>query len=123
EAPRQRLIPVWRPHDEQYVRAFGGASAQPQTEYFATPEQGLYFENAGVLRSWAATLATRLAALLEPKAIAEELYLSVLTRVPSSAEIDELASTCAARPPEKKAEALTDLAWGLLTSIEFRFAH
>jgi hypothetical protein len=41
-----------RAHEDQYVRVFGGAAGQPQTEFFATPEQALYFENGGVLRSW-----------------------------------------------------------------------
>ncbi len=112
-----------RPHEEQYVRAFGGAAGQPQTEFFAAPEQALYFENGGVLRGWAAILAARLAALPEPGAMAKELYLSTLTRPPSDAEVNELSSTLAARPAEKKVEALTDTIWALVTSTEFRFAH
>jgi hypothetical protein len=112
-----------RPHEDQYVRSFGGAAGQPQTEFFATPEQALYFENGGVLRGWAGVLATRLAALTDPKTMAEELYLSALTRFPTDAEVGELKATLAARPAEKKGEALTDTIWALLTSNEFRFAH
>jgi len=112
-----------RGHEEQYVRSFGGAPGQPQTDFFATPEQALYFENAGVLRSWAAALANRVAALPDPKAIAEEIYLSVLTRFPGQDEISELIGTLSARPAEKKAEALADYAWALVTSVEFRFSH
>lgn len=112
-----------RPHEEQYVRSFGGAPGQPQTDFFATPEQALYFENAGVLRGWSGILSARLAALKEPAAIAEELYLSTLTRSPTEPEIGDITSTLAARPPEKKTEALTDLAWALVTSVEFRFVH
>ena len=51
------------------------------------------------------------------------MYLSTLTRLPSDAEVAELTSTLAARPPEKKTEALTDFAWALLSSNEFRFVH
>lgn len=112
-----------RGHEDQYVRAFGGAAGQPQTDFFATPEQALYFENGGVLRSWAAGLAGRVAALPDAKTMAEELYLSTLTRLPDSNEVGELTTTLAARPAEKKAEALADVAWALLTSIEFRFSH
>jgi hypothetical protein len=68
-------------------------------------------------------LSARLAALKEPAAVAEELYLSTLTRSPTEAEIGDITSTLAARPPEKKTEALTDLVWALVTSVEFRFVH
>ncbi|MEO8353259.1 MAG: DUF1549 domain-containing protein, partial [Chthoniobacteraceae bacterium] len=112
-----------RGHEDQYVRSFGGAPASPQTDFFATPEQALYFENAGVLRSWVGGLAGRISALPDAKAMAEELYLSTLTRWPADSEVAELAGTISARPPEKKPEAIADLAWALLTSTEFRFAH
>ncbi|MEO7319003.1 MAG: DUF1549 domain-containing protein [Chthoniobacteraceae bacterium] len=112
-----------RPHEDQFVRSFGGAAGVPQGDFFATPEQALYFENGSVLRPWAANLANRAAAILEPKAMAEELYLATLTRMPADAEIAELTAMIAARPPEKKAEALTDYAWALITSVEFRFSH
>jgi hypothetical protein len=55
--------------------------------------------------------------------MAEELYLSTLTRLPSEMEISELTSMLAARPSDKKTEALTDIAWALITSNEFRFRH
>lgn len=112
-----------RGQEDQFVRFFGGGAGQPQTDFFATPEQALYFENGGVIRSWATTLANRAAKLPDTKAMAEEVYLSTLTRLPDEGEIAGLTSTIAAHPPEKKAEALGDVAWALLTSIEFRFAH
>lgn len=112
-----------RPHEDQYIRVFGGAAGQPQTEFFATPEQALYFENGGVLRGWTSTLAARLAALKEPRAIAEELYLTTLTRFPDDSEARDVAGTIAAQPPEKMNVALSDIAWALITSNEFRFSH
>ena len=112
-----------RGHEDQFVRSFGGMAGQPQTDFFATPEQALYFENGGVVRAWAAGLAERVATIPDPKGMAEELYLSTLTRMPAEGEITELAVTLGARPPAKKAEALTDYAWALITSVEFRFSH
>ena len=70
-----------------------------------------------------ALVAPYLESSAEGQAMAEELYLSALTRMPADAEVAELASTIAARPPEKKAEVLTDYAWALITSVEFRFSH
>jgi hypothetical protein len=55
--------------------------------------------------------------------MAEELYLSTLTRMPTEPEKADLAVAIAKRPADKKAEALTDAVWALLTSNEFRFAH
>jgi hypothetical protein len=112
-----------RPHEDQYVRVFAGSPGQPQTDFFATPEQALYFENGGVLRSWTSTLAARLAALKEPRAIAEELYLTTLTRFPEETEARDVSSAISTQPPEKLNAALSDLAWALITSNEFRFAH
>ncbi len=112
-----------RAQEDVFVRFFGGAAGQPQTDFFATPEQALYFENGGVVRGWAATLANRAAALADTRAMAEEIYLSTLTRMPEAAEIAEVEATFAARPKAKKAEVLGDLAWALLSSNEFRFVH
>jgi hypothetical protein len=109
--------------EDQFVRFFGGAAGQPQTDFFATPEQALFFENGGTLRSWAGGLAVRAAALADARAMAEEVYLSTLTRLPEETEVAMLEKVLASRPPEKKAEALGDFAWALLTSTEFRFAH
>ena len=119
----QLLRDKLRPQETVFVRFFGGAPGQPQTDFFATPEQALYFENGGVIHQWAANLATRAAALPDARAMAEEIYLSTLTRMPDAGEVADLAAMLAAHPPEKTAEALGDLAWALLTSNEFRFVH
>ena len=51
-------------------------------------------------------------------ALADELYLSVLTRLPDDEERREATEFLARRP-----DGLADLAWALLTSAEFRFNH
>ena len=112
-----------RAQEDVFVRFFGGAAGQPQTDFFATPEQALYFENGGVVRGWATTLASRAAALPDTSAMAEEIYLSTLTRMPAPGEIEDLDASFAARPEAKKTDVLGDLAWALLTSNEFRFSH
>jgi len=111
-----------RAFEAPFVTAFGGAAGQPQTDFFATPEQALYFENGGVLRGWATTLASATATKTDARAMAEELYLSTLTRMPDAAEIADVEAILAKRP-NKKSEALADYAWALVTSVEFRFSH
>jgi hypothetical protein len=111
-----------RAFEDQFVRVFGGAAGQPQTDFFATPEQALYFENGGVLRGWVTTFANALIAKPDARAMAEDVYLATLTRMPDAAEIAGFEAAIAARP-DKKVEALADYAWALVTSVEFRFSH
>ena len=111
-----------RAHEAQFVSLFGGAAGQPQSDFFATPEQALYFANADPVRSWTQALAKRLLALPDVRALAEELYLCTLTRPPEPVEVAELESTLATRP-EQKQQVLADASWALLTSVEFRFSH
>ena len=110
----------------QFVSLFGGAAGGPQDDFYATPDQALFFANGGVVRSWlaptAGNLTDRLTKLADAKAAAEELYLAVLTRRPSEAESAEVQRRLAARPTEKLAVA-QELAWALLAAAEFRFNH
>ncbi len=57
-------------------------------------------------------------------AFAEELYLSILTRMPNDAERAAVAGYLQeAREADTVAEVPRDLGWALLTSAEFRFNH
>ena len=66
---------------------------------------------------WLANLAAMLKKL-SGDALAEELYLSIFSRLPDAEERRETAEFLARRP-----EGIADLAWGLLASTEFRFNH
>ncbi len=109
-----------------FINLFGAGAGQPQDEFFATVDQALFFANGSQLRGWLApsgdNLCARLAALEGAEAIAEELYLSTLCRRPLPQEIEDVARQLEAAP-EQKAEVVQNLAWGLLTSAEFRFNH
>lgn len=114
-----------RGNENQFISLFGHGAGSPQSDFFATADQALFFENGGALRGWlnpsGENLTGRLMKLTDPKAIAEELYLSVLTREPEPEEVNDLANIMAASKPEAKAETLINLAWALMTSAEFRF--
>lgn len=109
-----------------FVRLFGAAAGQPQDEFFATVDQSLFLANGGSLRSWLSpsgtNLTARLLKLKDDKAVADELYLSVLTRYPTKAEIADVTAYLKNRTKDRTA-ALQEIAWGLLTSAEFRFNH
>jgi hypothetical protein len=116
-----RLAPQAAP----LVKAFAAPPGTPQG-FDATLDQALFLANSPTVRAWLAprpgSLTDRLAALPSADAIAEELYLSVLTRPPEVEDRREVAAFLAARPKDRVA-ALQDLAWALLASAEFRFNH
>lgn len=107
-----------------FVQLFGAGAGQPQSDFFATVDQALFLANGGVVKGWLApagdNLAARLGRLEDPKQLAEELYVSVLTRLPTEPEVAEVAKYLAARPTEKPV-VVQELAWSLLSSAEFRF--
>ncbi len=109
-----------------FVQLFGAGVGQPQSDFFATVDQALFLANGGVVKGWLApsgdNLTGRLLKLEDPSQIADELYVSVLTRLPTDAEKGEVAKYLAARPTDKPL-ALQELAWALLSSAEFRFNH
>jgi hypothetical protein len=108
-----------------FVSLFSTGAGQPQ-DYFATVDQALFFANGGTVVSWLApangNLCDRMIKLDDPKAVADELYMGVLSRKPTDQEIQDVVNYLAARPNEKPA-AVQELAWGLVTSSEFRFNH
>jgi len=109
-----------------FVKLFGHGGGQPQADFFATVDQALFFANGGTVLSWlnpgGNNLAARLSQLPDAAAIAEELYLSVLTRRPSAEETADVSQYVASRADDKPG-AFRDLAWALITSAEFRFGH
>ena len=105
-----------------FIKLFGGAAGEPQSDFYATADQALFFTNGGTVRGWLGTLSGRLNKLTEPKALAEELYLTVLTRRPTAEESALVVKSLAVDAKEKPA-VIRDIAWGLLTSAEFRFNH
>ncbi len=110
------------------VNLFGTQPGDPAygQDFEATLDQTLFLLNGAVLRDWLAVrpgnLLDRLNAEKDANRIADELYLSVLTRTPSAEERKEVADYLLRRG-ENRAMALQDYAWALLTSAEFRFNH
>ncbi len=111
---------------KRFVDLFAAAGGQPQDDFFATVDQALYVRNGSDLRGWlnpqGNNLVERLRAIDEDHRLADELYLSVLTRMPTGEERDDVAAMLAT-PELPRLQAIQEAAWALLTSIEFRFHH
>jgi hypothetical protein len=126
------------PNVRSFLTQFGGVVGQADeaAQATSTVDQALFITNGKPIRSWLSPasgwLIGRSNALTDPSAIAEELYLSVLSRRPVAEELTEVASYLASRttnlaktqnPAQERLAALRELAWGLLASTEFRFNH
>lgn len=106
-----------------YVQIYGGAPGQPQNDFYASPDQALFTANGGAINGWVVpagdNAAERVVKTTDAKVAAEELYLGILTRMPTEQESAEVAAFLAARPD--RAKAAQELVWGLISSAEFRF--
>ncbi|MFT6620094.1 MAG: hypothetical protein ACJASX_003001 [Limisphaerales bacterium] len=111
---------------KRFIALFGGQAGLPQNDFFATADQALFLANDGTVRGWlrpsGENLSGRLLKMEAAGTIAEELYLSILTRQPAAIELASVKDYLKARG-EKKSEAIQELGWALLSSVEFRFKH
>jgi len=109
-----------------FVQLMGNSAGAPQSDFFATVDQALFLANGAMVKSWLVpsgeNLTARLLALPDNKALAAEMYLSVLSRQPTEAEIAQVNAYLTARPNDKPV-AVQEMAWGLISSTEFRFNH
>lgn len=109
-----------------FVAYFAAGAGQPQSDFFATADQALFVANGGTVNSWIAPAAgnvtERLANAGDWKKGAEDLYLSVLGRLPTEQEIADVAGFMSAREKDRPVAA-QELVWALVTSAEFRFNH
>ncbi len=108
-----------------YVQFYGGGAGQPQGDFYASADQALFVSNGGAINSWVVpagdNAAERIVKASDPRVAAEELYLGILTRMPSEEEVLEVTEILASR--QDRSLAAQELVWGLLNSAEFRFNH
>ena len=111
---------------KKFIQLFGGQAGEAQGDFFATADQALFLANDGLVKSWlnpsGGNLTDRLSKIENPEELVTEIYLSVLNREPDSQEMKELKAYMAARAGQKS-EAVQELAWSLMSSVEFRFKH
>lgn len=109
-----------------FVSILAPGSGPGSTEYQSTVQEALFLKNGPKVSAWAkpggGNLAERMLKMATPAEMAEELYLSVLTRRPTSEEAELVAKHLIGRDSDK-AVAIEEMIWGLLTSAEFRFSH
>jgi hypothetical protein len=129
----RKAHPLWREealHDalkvniDQFAAKFAGQNGQT-TSFGATANQALFLMNDPLVERWLLpannNLTDRLQKLTEPTALADELYLSVLCRKPTAAEIAEVTDYF--QTVGDRNAGIQEFVWALLSSSEFRFNH
>lgn len=109
-----------------FVKAFANVPTDPEVEFSPSLKSSLFVLNdPAVLECLVPQpghLVERLLQSTDPTVLADELYLSVLTRQPTNEEraaVEEYLT----QNPERRTQAVTNLAWSLLASTEFCLNH
>jgi hypothetical protein len=122
----QRVYDKLKSYETTYATYYGAGAGQPQGDFFSTADQALFAANAGSINSWVVPSGTnvtnRMLGHSESTAAAEELYLGILSRLPTAAETAEVVGHLADRAADRPVAA-QELVWALLNSAEFRFNH
>ena len=109
-----------------FAQTYGQPAGEAEVDFVPGMNKSLFLMNDRLIRHWLTpregNLVDRLGKLETPEAIARELYLSVLSRLPVEEERGTITDYLSKNEQRKEA-ALGDLAWALLNSAEFRFNH
>ncbi len=109
---------------DPFRRTFGAKAGEPEA-FSANLNQTLFLKHGGTVRNLLSprngNVTDRVAKQADPDTAADELFLSVLTRLPTAeerADVAEMLKGSANRP-----QAVAEVVWALVASAEFRFNH
>ena len=109
-----------------FSATFGNPPGEAEVEFRPSVQQSLFLMNEQLIMQWLkpseGNLIDRLTKIDKPEAIAVELYLSVLARLPDKDE-QTIVVSFLHKHVDRRDDALGELAWSLLTSAEFRLNH
>jgi len=109
-----------------FVQTYGKPPGEAEVDFMPGLNKSLFLMNDKLIIHWLkpreGNLIERLIKLTAAEVIAEELYLSVLARLPEENEKATVADYLQQNKKRHNA-ALSDLAWALLNSAEFRLNH
>ncbi|MFQ5730415.1 MAG: DUF1549 domain-containing protein [Planctomycetaceae bacterium] len=109
-----------------FVAAFGNTPRDPEITFNPSVKSALFMMNSpkvlDLLVCKPGNLIDRLAKTQSTAALAEELYLTVLTRRPTADEKQTVAEHLKQKGADR-AQAVAQLAWALLSSTEFCVNH
>jgi hypothetical protein len=131
----QSLLTATGPHDaklatpelrKRFITAFANPPKEPEIEFAPSVKGALFLSNDAkvleLLEAKPGNLVDRLGKLSDSDAVADELYLAVLSRTPTTAEKAEVRQLLGLKNIEKT-KLLGHLAWALASSTEFCLNH
>ena len=102
-----------------FVTFYGAAAGQPQGDFFSTADQALFTAHAGSIISWVTpagdNVTERIVKQADPRVAAEEMYLGVLSRMPTEDEDTDVTNYLNSRVTDKNVAA-QELVWAVLNS-------
>ena len=109
-----------------FVSVFGNAPGQAEVEFQPSMGQALFLMNERLVLQWLSssdgTLVKRLESESEATKVAEELYVNILSRFPSDEETAGLVKFLD-QNQDYRTDAISQFAWAMITSAEFRLNH
>jgi Protein of unknown function (DUF1549)/Protein of unknown function (DUF1553) len=113
------------PRVAPFRSVFSGRAGEPEGNDAATLGQALFLKYGGTVRGAIAArpgdLLDRLNKLKDNDAVADELFVSVLSRPPTADERKDVAT--ALQGAANRSAELAEVIWALVASAEFRFNH
>lgn len=110
----------------KFEKAFANPAREPEIGFAPSVKAALFVLNDATVLSWlkpaGGNLAERLIKQTDAAALADELYVSVLSRLPTDDERKDIADYLAKRPDQRE-RAVGNLIWSLLASNEFGINH
>jgi len=120
------LPPSYEEVKALWLLTYAEPAGTAEVDFLPGLNKALFLMNDRMIQDWLkpkqGNLVERLTKMKTPEAIAEELYLSMLARLPAEDEVATVAKYLNTNEKRRPA-ALGDLAWALLTSTEFRLNH
>jgi hypothetical protein len=111
---------------EKFVKAYANEPREPEDEFNPSLRAALFVQNDSavlkLLEPRPGNLVDRLTNQADASLVAEELYVSILTRRPTADEQAEVADYLT-RNTDRRSVAIEHLAWALLASAEFSVNH
>jgi hypothetical protein len=111
---------------DKFLKGYANPRREPEDTFAPSLRAALFVLNDNTVLGWLTprpgNLIDRLVRFPDAGTVAEELYLSVLTRMPTAGERAEVADYLAKNSARRPA-ALGHLAWALLASTEFCVNH
>ena len=116
----------WTDWQTRFDKALANPPREPEVGHNPTVKAALFLMNDAIVLGWikpeGENLAARLNKETDATKVADELYISVLSRQPTVEEQQEVADFLAARG-DRREKAVSSLIWALLASNEFCTNH